>query len=32
MDDHIAMIKQQNDHITKLTTKIVEHELESEKN
>ena len=32
MDDHIAMKKQQNDHITKLTTKIVEHELESEKN
>jgi hypothetical protein len=25
------MIKQQNDHITKLTTKIVEHELENEK-
>jgi hypothetical protein len=22
MDDHIAMIKQQNDHIAKLTTKI----------
>jgi SMC interacting uncharacterized protein involved in chromosome segregation len=32
MDDHIAMIKQQNDHITKLTAKIVEHELENEKN
>jgi hypothetical protein len=28
MDDHIAMIKQQNDHIAKLTTKIAEHELE----
>jgi hypothetical protein len=31
MDDHLAMIKQQNDHITKLTTKIAEHELENEK-
>jgi hypothetical protein len=31
MDDHLAMIKQQNDHIAKLTTKIVEHELENEK-
>jgi hypothetical protein len=31
MDDHIAMIKQQNDHIAKLTAKIVEHELENEK-
>jgi hypothetical protein len=30
IDDHIAMIKQQNDHITKLTTKIAEHELENE--
>jgi 3D (Asp-Asp-Asp) domain-containing protein len=29
--DHISMIKQQNDHITKLDTKIVEHELENEK-
>jgi hypothetical protein len=28
MDDHLAMIKQQNDHISKLTTKIAEHELE----
>jgi hypothetical protein len=26
--DHIAMIKQQNDHIAKLDAKIVEHELE----
>jgi hypothetical protein len=31
MDDHLAMIKQQNDHIAKLTTKITEHELENEK-
>jgi hypothetical protein len=31
MDDHLAMIKQQNDHIAKLTAKIVEHELENEK-
>jgi hypothetical protein len=29
--DHIAMIKQQNDHIAKLDAKIVEHELENEK-
>jgi triphosphoribosyl-dephospho-CoA synthetase len=28
MDDHLAMIKQQNDHIAKLTAKINEHELE----
>jgi hypothetical protein len=31
MDNHLAMIKQQNDHIAKLTTKITEHELENEK-
>jgi hypothetical protein len=31
IDDHLAMIKQQNDHITKLTDKIAEHELENEK-
>jgi hypothetical protein len=31
MDDHLAMIKEQNDHIAKLNTKIVEHELENEK-
>jgi hypothetical protein len=31
MDDHISMIKQQNDHIPKLTAKIAEHELENEK-
>jgi hypothetical protein len=29
--DHIAIIKQQNDHIAKLDTKIAEHELENEK-
>jgi prefoldin subunit 5 len=28
IDDHLAMIKQQNDHIAKLITKINEHELE----
>jgi hypothetical protein len=30
IDDHLAMIKEQNDHIAKLTAKIVEHELENE--
>jgi hypothetical protein len=30
MNDHIAMIKKQNDHIANLNTKIVEHELENE--
>jgi hypothetical protein len=30
MDDHLAMIKQQNDHIAKLTAKVAEHELENE--
>jgi hypothetical protein len=29
--DHIAMIRQQNDHIAKLDAKITEHELENEK-
>jgi hypothetical protein len=29
--DHIAMIKQQNDHIAKLDANIAEHELENEK-
>jgi hypothetical protein len=29
--DHIAMIKQQNDHIAKLDAKIAEHELKNEK-
>jgi hypothetical protein len=31
IDDHLAMIKQQNDHIAKLTAKIAEHELKNEK-
>jgi serine phosphatase RsbU (regulator of sigma subunit) len=31
IDDHIAMIKQQNDHIATLNTKIAKHELENEK-
>jgi chromosome segregation ATPase len=31
MDDHLAMIKQQNRHIAKLTAKIAEHELENKK-
>jgi hypothetical protein len=31
MNDHLAIIKQQNDHIAKLTAKINEHELENEK-
>jgi predicted RNase H-like nuclease (RuvC/YqgF family) len=31
IDDHIAMVKQQNDHIAKLTAKINEHDLENEK-
>jgi hypothetical protein len=31
MNDHIAMIKEQNDHITDLNAKIAEHELENEK-
>jgi hypothetical protein len=30
MDDKLAIIKQQNDHITKLSAKIAEHELENE--
>jgi uncharacterized protein YjcR len=29
--DHLALIKQQNDHITQLSTKINEHEIENEK-
>jgi hypothetical protein len=29
--DHLALIKQQNDHIEQLTTKINEHEIENEK-
>jgi hypothetical protein len=31
IDDHLAMIKQQNDHIATFNAKIVEHELENEK-
>jgi hypothetical protein len=31
MDDHLAMIKEQNDHIAKLNAKITEHELDNEK-
>jgi predicted anti-sigma-YlaC factor YlaD len=31
MDDHLAMIKKQNDHIAQLNVKIAEHELENEK-
>ena len=31
IDDHLAMIKEQDDHITKLNAKIAEHELENEK-
>jgi DNA repair exonuclease SbcCD ATPase subunit len=31
MNDHITMIKKQNDHIAKLNAKIAEHELENEK-
>jgi hypothetical protein len=30
IDDHLSMIKQQNDHIAKLDAKIAEHELENE--
>src|SRR6187455_1548819 len=30
MNDHIAMIKEQNDHTAKLNAKIAEHELENE--
>jgi hypothetical protein len=29
--DHMALIKQQNDHIAKLDAKIVKHDLENEK-
>jgi hypothetical protein len=31
IDDHLAMIKKQNDHIATLNAKIAEHELENEK-
>jgi hypothetical protein len=30
IDDHLAMIKEQNDHIAKLNAKIAEHDLENE--
>jgi hypothetical protein len=30
MNDYLAVIKEQNDHIAKLNDKIVEHELENE--
>jgi hypothetical protein len=29
IDDHLAMIKEQNDHMAKLNAKIAEHELEN---
>ena len=32
INDHLALIKQQNDHITTLTAKINEHKIENEKN
>jgi hypothetical protein len=31
ISDHLALIKEQNDHIAKLDSKIVEHELKNEK-
>jgi hypothetical protein len=31
MNDHLAIIKEQNDHMAKLDAKIAEHELENEK-
>jgi hypothetical protein len=31
MNDHLAMIKEQNGHISKLNAKISEHELENKK-
>jgi hypothetical protein len=31
VNDHLALIKQQNDHIAQLTAKINEHEIENEK-
>jgi hypothetical protein len=31
MNDHLTMIKEQNDHIAKLNAKIAEHELENKK-
>jgi hypothetical protein len=32
LDDNLALIKQQNDHIAQLTAKINEHEKENKKN
>jgi hypothetical protein len=31
INDHFALIKQQNDHIAQLTAKINEHEIENKK-
>jgi hypothetical protein len=31
INDHLALIKQQNDHIAEITAKINEHEIENEK-
>jgi hypothetical protein len=31
IDDHLAITKEQNDHIAKLNAKVAEHELENEK-
>jgi hypothetical protein len=31
IDDHLAIIKKQNDHIAQLSAKIAEHELKNEK-
>jgi hypothetical protein len=31
IDDHLAIIKKQNDHIAQLTAKVTEHELQNEK-
>jgi hypothetical protein len=31
IDDHLAIIKEQNDHIAKLNAKIIDHELDNEK-
>jgi hypothetical protein len=30
MNDHLAMVKEQSDHIAKLNAKIAKHELENE--
>jgi hypothetical protein len=31
MNDHLALVKEQNDHISKLNAKIAEHDCENEK-